>query len=60
MYSVFYLLLFEIHLMVETVDEDSEHIHLHNPHSAVASTHLRAHETVLEHVCRLLLEKKNK
>ena len=26
---------------------------------AVSSTHLRAHETVLDLVCRLLLEKKN-
>ena len=27
---------------------------------AVSYTHLRAHETVLDLVCRLLLEKKNK
>ena len=27
---------------------------------AVSYTHLRAHETVLDIVCRLLLEKKNK
>ena len=27
---------------------------------AVSYTHLRAHETVLDHVCRLLLEKKKK
>ena len=27
--------------------------------SAVSYTHLRAHETVLDLVCRLLLEKKN-
>ena len=29
-------------------------------HVAVSYTHLRAHETVLDIVCRLLLEKKNK
>ena len=29
-------------------------------HMAVSYTHLRAHETVLDLVCRLLLEKKNK
>ena len=29
-------------------------------HQAVSYTHLRAHETVLDLVCRLLLEKKNK
>ena len=28
--------------------------------SAVSYTHLRAHETVLDLVCRLLLEKKNR
>ena len=28
--------------------------------AAVSYTHLRAHETVLDLVCRLLLEKKNK
>ena len=28
-------------------------------HGAVSYTHLRAHETVLDLVCRLLLEKKN-
>ena len=31
-----------------------------NQIGAVSYTHLRAHETVLELVCRLLLEKKNK
>ena len=30
------------------------------PPAAVSYTHLRAHETVLDLVCRLLLEKKNK
>ena len=29
-------------------------------YTAVSYTHLRAHETVLDLVCRLLLEKKNK
>ena len=29
-------------------------------HTTVSYTHLRAHETVLDLVCRLLLEKKNK
>ena len=29
-------------------------------HQAVSYTHLRAHETVLDLVCRLLLEKKKK
>ena len=29
-------------------------------YGAVSYTHLRAHETVLDLVCRLLLEKKNK
>src|SRR5665811_2499172 len=30
------------------------------PHTPVSYTHLRAHETVLDLVCRLLLEKKKK
>ena len=30
------------------------------PYVPVSYTHLRAHETVLDLVCRLLLEKKNK
>ena len=33
MYSVFYLLLFKIHLMVKAVYEVLEHIFLHIPHS---------------------------
>ena len=33
---------------------------LHLYHQAVSYTHLRAHETVLDLVCRLLLEKKKK
>ena len=31
-----------------------------DPREAVSYTHLRAHETVLDLVCRLLLEKKKK
>ena len=31
-----------------------------SPDGPVSYTHLRAHETVLDLVCRLLLEKKNK
>ena len=37
------------------VDQKIYHIHYFN---AVSYTHLRAHETVLDLVCRLLLEKK--
>ena len=33
---------------------------LKNTLETVSSTHLRAHETVLDLVCRLLLEQKNK
>ena len=32
----------------------------HDPYAPVSYTHLRAHETVLDIVCRLLLEKKKK
>ena len=32
--------------------------HIHQLAGAVSYTHLRAHETVLDLVCRLLLEKK--
>ena len=32
--------------------------HVHLAHEPVSYTHLRAHETVLDLVCRLLLEKK--
>src|SRR5665811_586374 len=35
-------------------------IPLHNNAAELAYTHLRAHETVLDLVCRLLLEKKKK
>ena len=31
---------------------------VYRPHEPVSYTHLRAHETVLDFVCRLLLEKK--
>ena len=34
--------------------------HAVDPDNAVSYTHLRAHETVLDIVCRLLLEKKKK
>src|SRR5664280_698879 len=34
--------------------------HCRQDHNAVSYTHLRAHETVLDIVCRLLLEKKKK
>ncbi len=34
--------------------------HALQPREAASHTHLRAHETVLELVCRLLLEKKKK
>ena len=43
-----------VHLLVET-ESDSE-----DGWYAVSYTHLRAHETVLDLVCRLLLEKKKK
>eukprot|EP00657_Telonema_sp_P-1_P005753 TRINITY_DN23381_c0_g1_i1.p1 TRINITY_DN23381_c0_g1~~TRINITY_DN23381_c0_g1_i1.p1 ORF type:complete len:102 (+),score=19.56 TRINITY_DN23381_c0_g1_i1:189-494(+) len=36
------------------------HTSLQNNNKSVSYTHLRAHETVLDLVCRLLLEKKNK
>ena len=38
-----------------------DHVLLHGPPGlgTVSYTHLRAHETVLDLVCRLLLEKKN-
>ena len=47
-----------------SVQEGEEHVItgisrlLERPH-AVSYTHLRAHETVLDLVCRLLLEKQN-
>ena len=48
--SYFWLLLLPIHFLMGPI------------HGAIAVsyTHLRAHETVLDLVCRLLLEKKNK
>ncbi len=39
-------------------DWDEAEPQLQMASEAVAYTHLRAHETVLDHVCRLLLEKK--
>ena len=36
---------------------DARHLHIY---VSVSYTHLRAHETVLDLVCRLLLEKTNK
>ena len=44
----------------ETMRELSVKVGVLDAHSAVSYTHLRAHETVLDLVCRLLLEKKNK
>ena len=38
-------------------DQFDRHV---GPHEPVSYTHLRAHETVLDLVCRLLLEKKNR
>ena len=39
---------------------DATHLQgIHRGNQAVSYTHLRAHETVLDLVCRLLLEKKN-
>mgnify|MGYP003380304720 CR=1 FL=1 len=38
--------------------DDRRHVNLHVV-APVSYTHLRAHETVLDLVCRLLLEKKN-
>ena len=37
-----------------------EKVDVRSPFVAVSYTHLRAHETVLDLVCRLLLEKKKK
>ena len=36
----------------------TDHAHTEDSVGAVSYTHLRAHETVLDLVCRLLLEKK--
>ena len=51
-------------MMLDAVREFVEHAlspqrQLQLDHDAVSYTHLRAHETVLDLVCRLLLEKKN-
>ena len=47
-------LLFGAHLFYTEGDKDIDR------GGPVSYTHLRAHETVLDLVCRLLLEKKNK
>ena len=44
----------------ETVLDRLEQVTLEDIERAVSYTHLRAHETVLDLVCRLLLEKKQK
>ena len=41
-----------------SVEYDDEQEHEHDCARSVSYTHLRAHETVLDLVCRLLLEKK--
>ena len=41
----------------EMVATDIDYINVHGTSTPVSYTHLRAHETVLDHVCRLLLEK---
>ena len=41
----------------ESAAKNKAHLHTTKP---VSYTHLRAHETVLDLVCRLLLEKKKK
>ena len=40
--------------------DDFVYLHIEASDEAVSYTHLRAHETVLDLVCRLLLEKKKK
>ena len=44
---------------VDVGAEDGQDRRQHGDRQAVSYTHLRAHETVLDLVCRLLLEKKN-
>eukprot|EP00657_Telonema_sp_P-1_P003389 TRINITY_DN18194_c0_g1_i1.p1 TRINITY_DN18194_c0_g1~~TRINITY_DN18194_c0_g1_i1.p1 ORF type:complete len:102 (+),score=59.56 TRINITY_DN18194_c0_g1_i1:138-443(+) len=46
------------HDAAEDVDQDAFDIRIGQDDLAVSYTHLRAHETVLDLVCRLLLEKK--
>ena len=41
------------------LDEPTDGLDPNQKHEAVSYTHLRAHETVLDLVCRLLLDKKN-
>ena len=43
---------------VTLVIDGTDTVRLDSPFTAVSYTHLRAHETVLDIVCRLLLEKK--
>ena len=47
-------------IAVEVGDRDLDVVFLLELLDPVSYTHLRAHETVLDLVCRLLLEKKNK
>ena len=46
----------EMRIYVVTINTPPEYAWIH----AVSYTHLRAHETVLDIVCRLLLEKKQR
>ena len=52
----------EIYISADRIEAQikSTGIFYFNAYRAVSYTHLRAHETVLDLVCRLLLEKKNK
>ena len=45
-------------LPIEILYQDASVIAVNKPAGPVSYTHLRAHETVLDLVCRLLLEKK--
>ena len=45
---------------IETHNKWLDRLHPEDRERAVSYTHLRAHETVLDIVCRLLLEKKKK
>jgi len=50
----------QFYVLVSVDDYDKEAFRLKDGYRAVSYTHLRAHETVLDIVCRLLLEKKHK
>ena len=51
----------ELGRCVDTLLRDGEHLAvMRAAANPVSYTHLRAHETVLDLVCRLLLEKKKK